>query len=54
MAEGAGALVLESYDAAVARGAEILNLVLGCGEKADDYHRSRSKPDGTAIIEGPP
>jgi 3-oxoacyl-[acyl-carrier-protein] synthase II len=50
MAEGAGALVLESYEAATARGAEILGLVLGCGEKADDYHRTRSKPDGTAII----
>ncbi len=25
-------------------------MVLGCGEKADDYHRTRSKPDGTAII----
>ncbi|WP_334145664.1 beta-ketoacyl-ACP synthase [Hyphomicrobium sp.] len=50
MAEGAGALVLESYEAARARGAEILGEVLGCGEKADDYHRTRSKPDGTAII----
>lgn len=50
MAEGAGALVLESYDSARARGAEILGLVRGCGEKADDYHRTRSKPDGTAII----
>ncbi|MBN8912085.1 MAG: beta-ketoacyl-ACP synthase, partial [Rhizobiales bacterium] len=50
MAEGAGALVLESHAAAAARGAEILGVVLGCGEKADDYHRTRSKPDGTAII----
>jgi 3-oxoacyl-[acyl-carrier-protein] synthase II len=50
MAEGAGALVLESYDAAKARGAPILAVVRGCGEKADDYHRTRSKPDGTAII----
>jgi 3-oxoacyl-[acyl-carrier-protein] synthase II len=50
MAEGAGALVLESHEAAAARGARILGVVLGCGEKADDYHRTRSKPDGTAII----
>lgn len=50
MAEGAGALVLERLDAAVARGAAILGLVLGCGEMADDYHRTRSRPDGTAII----
>ena len=32
MAEGAGALVLESYEAAVARGAKILGVVAGCGE----------------------
>jgi 3-oxoacyl-[acyl-carrier-protein] synthase II len=50
MAEGAGALVLENYDSARARGAAILGLLRGCGEKADDYHRTRSKPDGAAII----
>jgi 3-oxoacyl-[acyl-carrier-protein] synthase II len=50
MAEGAGALVLESYDAAKARGAKILAVVRGCGEKADDFHRTRSKPDGAAMI----
>ena len=32
MAEGAGALVLESYEAAMARGATILGVVAGCGE----------------------
>ena len=50
MAEGAGALVLEDYASAKARGASIAGFVRGCGEKADDYHRTRSKPDGTAII----
>jgi 3-oxoacyl-[acyl-carrier-protein] synthase II len=50
MAEGAGALVLESYAGAKARGARILGFIRGCGEKADDYHRTRSKPDGSAII----
>ncbi len=50
MAEGAGALVLESYNAARRRGAHIHGFVLGCGEKADDYHRTRSRPDGRAII----
>jgi len=50
MAEGAGALVLEPLAAAVRRGAAIQGLVLGCGEMADDYHRTRSRPDGTAII----
>ncbi len=50
MAEGAGALVLESLEAARARGARILGVVSGCGEKADNFHRTRSNPDGSAII----
>ncbi|MFO1184661.1 MAG: beta-ketoacyl-ACP synthase [Bauldia sp.] len=50
MAEGAGALVLEDYGAAKARGATILAVLAGSGEKADDFHRTRSKPDGSAII----
>ena len=50
IAEGAGALVLENYSVARARGARILGIVSGCGEKADDYHRTRSRPDGTAMI----
>ncbi len=50
MAEGAAALVLESLEAARARGAPILGLVLGCGERADSFHRTRSNPDGGAII----
>jgi 3-oxoacyl-[acyl-carrier-protein] synthase II len=50
MAEGAGALVLEDYELARARGARILAIVRGCGEKADHYHRTRSEPSGYAII----
>jgi 3-oxoacyl-[acyl-carrier-protein] synthase II len=50
MAEGAGALVLESYDAAVARGAPILGVLVGCGELTDSFHRTRSSPDGKPII----
>jgi len=50
MAEGAGALVLESYDAAMARGAPILGVVAGCGELTDSFHRTRSSPDGKPII----
>jgi 3-oxoacyl-[acyl-carrier-protein] synthase II len=50
MAEGAGAMVLESYEAAVARGAKILGVVAGCGELADSFHRTRSSPDGKPII----
>jgi 3-oxoacyl-[acyl-carrier-protein] synthase II len=50
MAEGAGALVLESYQAATARGAKILGVLAGCGELTDSFHRTRSSPDGKPII----
>src|ERR1700704_4823591 len=50
IAEGAGALVLESYEAAVARGAPILGVLAGCGELTDSFHRTRSSPDGKPII----
>jgi 3-oxoacyl-[acyl-carrier-protein] synthase II len=50
MAEGAGAVVLESYEAATARGAKILGVLAGCGELADSFHRTRSSPDGKPII----
>ncbi|HKF99345.1 MAG TPA: beta-ketoacyl-ACP synthase [Xanthobacteraceae bacterium] len=50
MAEGAGALVLESLAAATARGARILGVIEGCGEMADAFHRTRSSPDGKPII----
>ncbi|RFC61927.1 beta-ketoacyl-ACP synthase [Fulvimarina endophytica] len=50
MAEGAGALVLESLESALARGVTVHGLILGCGERADDFHRTRSKPDGSPII----
>jgi 3-oxoacyl-[acyl-carrier-protein] synthase II len=50
IAEGAGALVLESLEAATARGAKILGVIEGCGEMADSFHRTRSSPDGKPII----
>ncbi|KFB09807.1 beta-ketoacyl-ACP synthase [Nitratireductor basaltis] len=50
LAEGSGALVLESLESALARGAEVLAVMRGCGEKADDFHRTRSKPDGSPAI----
>jgi 3-oxoacyl-[acyl-carrier-protein] synthase II len=50
MAEGAGALVLESLQSAKARGAIILGVIAGCGEMADAFHRTRSSPDGKPII----
>ena len=50
MGEGAAALVLEDYDHAVARGATILGIVAGVGEKGDGFHRTRSSPGGAPII----
>ena len=50
MSEGSGALVMESLESAVARGAKVLGILAGCGEKADDFHRTRSKPDASPAI----
>lgn len=50
MGEGAGALVLEDYDHALARGATILGVIAGCGERGDGFHRTRSSPDGKPAI----
>ena len=47
MAEGSGALVLESLESAIKRGATILGILAGCGETADDFHRTRAKPDAS-------
>ncbi|GAA5105094.1 beta-ketoacyl-ACP synthase [Bartonella jaculi] len=51
MAEGSGALVLESLESALDRNATILGILAGCGETADDFHRTRSKPDASPAIE---
>lgn len=50
MGEGGAALVLENAAHAKARGARILGYVLGCGEKGDGFHRTRSSPDGAPAI----
>lgn len=50
LAEGGAALVLESLESALERGATVIGILRGCGEKADDFHRTRSKPDGSPAI----
>ncbi len=50
MGEGAAALVLESIDAARARGARILALLTGSGESVDPFHRTRGNPDGSPVV----
>jgi 3-oxoacyl-[acyl-carrier-protein] synthase II len=50
IAEGAATLVLESLEAAIARGAKVLGIMKGAGEKADSFHRTRSSPDGGPAI----
>jgi 3-oxoacyl-[acyl-carrier-protein] synthase II len=50
LAEGAAALVLESLEHARARGARVLGILEGYGEKSDSFHRTRTSPDGKPII----
>ncbi|MEL6203677.1 MAG: beta-ketoacyl synthase N-terminal-like domain-containing protein, partial [Pseudomonadota bacterium] len=50
MAEGGAALVMETLEAASARGATVLGVLEGCGERADHFHRTRSSPDGSPAI----
>ena len=50
IAEGAGALVLEDWDHATARGATILAEVLGAGDTADAHHITAPSPGGAGAI----
>jgi len=50
MSEGSAALVLETLEHATRRGARVLGVIKGVGEKADSFHRTRSSPDGKPVI----
>ena len=46
MGEGAGALIVEDYDYALARGAHIYAEIVGASMTADAYHMTASHPEG--------
>ena len=52
MGEGAGTLILESYEHAIARGATIIAEVAGGGMAADAYHLTGTHPEGEGAFLG--
>ena len=49
MSEGAGALLLEDWDSAEARGADIYAEVLGYGASNDAHHMAQPEPEATGV-----
>jgi len=52
MGEGAGALILESLESAIQRGAPIIAEIVGTGMAADAYHLTGTHPDGEGAYLG--